>query len=128
MVGLEEHEPERHDDRQHRVRVDDVHLLGGVADSVGNLAAETQPHETLHELVDAEQERQRADDQLAPFAHPAQRLNSYASDNYARGEVTLRGEAHARLTLRDAARPTRLKVDPFDQTTAEHGERRSDVR
>ena len=71
------------------MRVDDVHLLGGVTNSRGDLAAEAQPHEPLHELVDTEQQRQRANDQLARRAHPTQGLNSDASDHHASSEVGL---------------------------------------
>ena len=68
----------------------DVRLLGGVAQSGGDLAAEAKPDEPLHELVESEQQRQRADDQLAPHAHAAQRLDPHPSDHRTCGEVSLR--------------------------------------
>jgi hypothetical protein len=53
------------------------------------LATETQPDETLHKLMDAEQQRQRTDDQFARRVHPTQRLNANAGNHDARGEVSL---------------------------------------
>jgi hypothetical protein len=72
------------------VRVDDVCLLRDVTQSTGDLAAKPQPHETLNELVNAEQQRQRTDDQLASRAHPTQRLDSHSSNHRASHEVSLR--------------------------------------
>jgi hypothetical protein len=56
-IRLEQHEPQRDDRGQDRVRVDDVCLLRDVTQSTGDLAAKPQPHETLNELVNAEQQR-----------------------------------------------------------------------
>lgn len=77
----------------------DVGLLGGVAQSRGDLAAKAKPDEPLHEQVESEQQRQRADDQLAPHAHAAQRLDPDSRDHRPCSEVSLRREAHRRLTL-----------------------------
>ena len=56
----------------------------------GDLAAKSQAHETLNELVDAEQQRQRTDDQLASRAYPTQRLDSHDGNHRASRGVSLR--------------------------------------
>ena len=68
----------------------DVRLLGGITQSRGDLAAKAKPDEPLHELVDPQQQRQRADDQFAPPPDSAQRLDPNPGDHHTRGEVGLR--------------------------------------
>jgi hypothetical protein len=56
---------------------------------LGHLASESEPDEALDELVDAEQQRQGADDQFAPCTDSTQRLHSNAANHDACGEVSL---------------------------------------
>ena len=67
-----------------------MYVGGRATEARRDLAAKPEPDETLHELMDSEQQRQRADDQLAPHPHAAQRLDPHYGDHRACGEVSLR--------------------------------------